>query len=317
MQYYKLSLRLRGKLTQIPDSQKLFGALVYRYADQFGDEKASLLTEKIQRMKFVLTLSNLMPANNLPVPLNWLIEKNQENKGRSDKEFYKKIKKRAYIQRDKLKDILMEPSRCPFVYPYIETRIKQQVHVSLESLKFDLQGLDPTLYSVNEHIVREISNENEEMGKITQTSSISDYDAYIGVDGEDEIEFVQFLYDLCRQKTILPLGPRMSQGLNLYEMNHLEKISLSSSEGYYLNLGMLIPDQIDYTNSYCKLFTSERRPYDLVDWKKDSYVISFIDCGSLIRTENPIHAGRCLSLENRSGIIFGNAFLFPIGGEIK
>ena len=50
MQYYKLSLRLRGKLTQIPDSQKLFGALVYRYADQFGDEKASLLTEKIQRM---------------------------------------------------------------------------------------------------------------------------------------------------------------------------------------------------------------------------------------------------------------------------
>ena len=41
MRNYKVILKLTGPITQVPDSQKLFGALMYMFAEKYGDERAA------------------------------------------------------------------------------------------------------------------------------------------------------------------------------------------------------------------------------------------------------------------------------------
>ena len=45
MRDYKIGLELTGAMTQVPDSQKLFGALVYLFAERYGDGSAAKLTK--------------------------------------------------------------------------------------------------------------------------------------------------------------------------------------------------------------------------------------------------------------------------------
>lgn len=307
MQYYKLSLRVQGKITQIPDSQKLFGALIYAYKDDWGDEEATILTDKIFQKELFFALSSLLPQGTLPLPGNWLIEKNQSQKGMLDKAFYKEIKKRTYIPSDQIQLILRQPNMAKMIYPYVTVESKQQVHASLESLLYDLPGLEPTLYSVNETLVNYVLNEKQECTRVV------DYDVYIEVEeSEAGKAWIKWIQSQCQNRTILPLGPRMSQGLNLYQLCDLQAITLPESKGYYLNLGMFVPHQIDYSHSYCKLFTSQRRPYHVSGgWQDQSKIMTYIDLGSLICTQNKREAGRSLKIEENR-ILFGNAFLYPV-----
>ena len=85
----------------------------------------------------------------------------------------------------------------------------------------------------------------------------------------------------------------------------------------YLNMGMLLPDRIDYDRSTLRLFTSERRPYNMsAGWEKsdDRMVISFIEAGSIIYPKIDIfHTGRSVASPfDARVIVFGNAFLYPL-----
>lgn len=48
MRDYKIGLELTGAMTQVPDSQKLFGALVYLFAERYGDGSAAKLTKAVK-----------------------------------------------------------------------------------------------------------------------------------------------------------------------------------------------------------------------------------------------------------------------------
>ena len=60
-----------------------------------------------------------------------------------------------------------------------------------------------------------------------------------------------------REQQPLILGKRASQGLNKYYVNEiqcLEEKLADSDTGMYLNLGMLLPDQIDYKKILSEAF---------------------------------------------------------------
>ena len=85
----------------------------------------------------------------------------------------------------------------------------------------------------------------------------------------------------------------------------------------YLNLGMLLPDKIDFNKSYLKIFTSERRPFHMPGgWEKDvcGQVVSFIQQGSIIYPlGDPGSACKCIqSVFDENAILFGNAFMLPM-----
>ena len=93
----------------MPDSQKIFGALVYMFSDEYGTEKANKFVKDILDKKIFLALSNLLPNDYLPTPVDYLVDKlhNTDNNEKLDiKKVRKDIKKRHYLQKDNLNKIL-------------------------------------------------------------------------------------------------------------------------------------------------------------------------------------------------------------------
>lgn len=99
-------------------------------------------------------------------------------------------------------------------------------------------------------------------------------------------DFLGMTEDAAADQKMIILGKRASQGLNLFQfMEITEQKSSGSEAAFYLNTGMLLPDSIDFKASSIKLFTSQRRPFEMTGgWRKDApkYYISFIEQGSII-----------------------------------
>ena len=133
---------------------------------------------------------------------------------------------------------------------------------------------------------------------------------------ESVVSVKEVIEKFIQSEESIILGKRASQGLNKYKIISIEEIEIQESD-YYLNLGMLLPEKIDFRKSTLRLFTSERRPFTMPGgWKKDSkYFISFIDSGSIIALKDKMEqAGKCVRspFNQERDIIFGNAFLYPV-----
>jgi CRISPR type III-A-associated RAMP protein Csm4 len=316
MKNYRIILKSSGAITQLPDSQKIFGALVSLFAEAHGNDKAAELVKAVINKKMHLALSNVLPLNYFPMPLDYIVDLLAvEFLDSSDlKKQREEVKKRAYIRLEDLKNVLRHPEKVVNIDTYIKQNDGQQLRASIESAAYGIQGLETRLYTVPFLKLMEIKNIN---GREVD-DPVSEFCFYLQM---DETEFgkdiLEMLNEFIQTKISLILGKRASQGLNKYRVTTIESVELSKEEAY-LNLGMLLPNQIDYKLSTLKLFTSERRPFSMPGgWnqKCSKYFISFIADGSVILLKNGVEqAGKCVpSPFNRSrDIVFGNAFLYPI-----
>lgn len=325
MKNYKIILRSSGAVTQLPDSQKIFGALVTELSRMQGGEAATELVRNVYNREVHLALSNLFPLGFLPVPQDYIMEKlaergsEEEKPGENLKELRAQIKERAYIREEQLSLILKEPGTCCTIYPFIRESSGQQLRASLERDGWGIEDLEKKLFTVPVTILREISGEGE--GE-SSGQTVSEFCFYLQADSDRTVEpVVSTAEQMERTGRPLILGKRASQGLNKYYVNEiqcLEEKLADSDTGMYLNLGMLLPDQIDYKKSCLKLFTSERKPFSMPGgWNQiyPRWFISFISCGSVVALRNGIeHAGRCVwsKFGEDKNLVFGNAFLYPI-----
>lgn len=94
---YKIGMELSGRLTQLPDSQKLFGALMYLYSDLNSAEQATSLVLDIKKGNIFCALSDLLPVGYLPMPQSYLLDRAealaQGEAADKGKAVYKAIKK--------------------------------------------------------------------------------------------------------------------------------------------------------------------------------------------------------------------------------
>ena len=318
MKNYEIKLEVTGAMTQVPDSQKLFGALVYLFAETYGDEKATALTKSILNKKTHLALSNVMPEGYLPVPQDYLIDKLSENSNEELdlKKVRSAIKMRSYIKSDKLQSVLDNPEKCENIYPYVKQQNLQQLRASIDSLRYDLPELDTRLYSVPTVDLCEVSQDNDDKG---QNRAVKTFCFYLQADDRAFcFDFVNMLQSAAEENPELILGKRASQGLNRFRIKGVTERKLPTLDSdNYLNTGMLLPDHIDFQASSMRLFTSERRPFEMMGgWSEDSpkYYISYLAQGSIIAApEGAEKAGKSIqSPFNSRSIVFGNAFLYPI-----
>lgn len=337
METYMISLTSTGGLTQIPDSQKLFGALVYLFSDQYGKERANRFVKDVLDKKIYLALSNIMPEKYFPMPVEYLVDKlhDIDNEKRIDLSKYKSclrdgkldlklgrsyIKQRNYIQYPGLKGLLEDPLKADATYPYVKIVEKQQQRASIESTQLGIAGLDSNLYSIPYLIPLEFDGE-ESQGRV-----ITKFSFFLQAD-EDALN--SGIYELVKGavdegQTII-LGKRASQGLNVFQFTGLEKCDIDkNAENMFLNMGMLLPGNINYKGSTLKLFTSERRPFEMTGGWDSTFqrqYISFIEAGSVISILGDC-IGASKSIESpfdSKSIVFGNAFLYPMPtvGEVK
>jgi Uncharacterized protein predicted to be involved in DNA repair (RAMP superfamily) len=329
MKTYKVTLRSTGFLTKIPDSQQLFGALIYRY-NEVDQENASLLVEKIWRKEAHLALSNVLPSGYLPTPHDYLEEITMDKEDGVDKKtIHKAIKKRSYIlvndlvrilsgdtSSDELRKALSNNSSSGILKHYVKLVDRQQLRASIDSMRYDIFSLDSRLYSVP-YVIPLTERDNP----------VTEYNFYLQIQEEDIFSrLIETLECDITNRRKLILGKRASQGLNTFQLEGMELVSLpySQQQTRFLNTGMLLPDQIDYNYSKLKLFISERRPYEIAGgWPGNfnSKFISFIEEGSIIFfVDGLCKASKSIKPDiNDKRIVFGNAFLYPVavGGRKK
>lgn len=316
MKNYKIVLKSTGAITQLPDSQKLFGALITAFAEANGNDKAAELVKAVIDKKMHLALSNVNPLDYFPMPQDYVVDMLAKTvtDGENLKEKRAAVKERAYVKLEDLKRVIENPGKGGEIYPYIRQIDGQQLRASMESVKYGIQGLETKLYTVPTlKLAERKCTEDKETAR-----PVSQFCFYLQMD-ESELgtAILGLIEELLQSGTSLILGKRASQGLNKYHVTAVEGIELSN-EVCYLNLGMLLPGKIDFGNSILKLFTSERRPFTMQGgWNQErgKYFISFVAAGSVIALTDGIEqAGKCIpSPFNKSrDIVFGNAFLYPI-----
>lgn len=310
---YKVRLRSTGAITQLPDSQKIFGALITKLAERNID-KVSKMVKSLREGEFHFALSNVMPSDYFPMPHDYIVNILAANvaDGENLKKLRSNIKKRVYVTKEGLEEALNSPKDCEKIYPYIKQSDVQQLRSSIDSVFYDIQGLETKLYTVPAIKLVKVLDANKSV-------PVTDFCFYLqGDDTELMASVRKLLDDLKNEEESLKLGMRASQGLNKYKVVKIKYEKMPKDEESFLNLGMLLPNEIDYCRSTLKLFTSERRPYGTqAIWNNDSkYFISFINVGSIIALPDGDvkKAGKSIlspNNENRD-VIFGNAFLYPI-----
>lgn len=307
---HRVDVRLTGRITQIPDSQKVFGALVHLYAEYTSSDQATALVTAIKESSKGFMLSNLLPKGYFPVPHNYIFDKLSGKDKELDKKYYKTLKKCLFAPVEQIELMISNPEKLPNSYIVVEQT--QQIHAAIDSKRYNIPALAPNLYSVPEIVVREDS------------MLVRDFSFYIAMEKCKEYDsLLNTLVEAANDSRLLILGPRSSQGMNTFELIEIQEEDYESSSGtkLYLNLGMLLPRDINFSKSSLKLFTSERRPFSSqVGWDKTSMngqFISFIESGSVVCVEQGLlqTAGTCVTAPNRPNeIVFGRAFLQPLMG---
>ncbi len=318
METYLISLTSTGTLTQLPDSQKLFGALVYLFSDEYGKDKADKFVQDVRNKTLYLSLSNVLPEGYIPTPVDYLVDKLHDiykNKELDFKKARSHIKQRNYISYSSLLDILKHPLNAEKTDQYVKITQRQQMRASIESARWDIAGLDSNLYSVPYLVPLEFNKEHPQGRVMTR------FQFYLKADENALDSGICALIEkaVSSNRTIM-LGKRASQGLNVFQFTEIEKCRIdSNSKNLFLNMGMLLPDQINYKESTLKLFTSERRPFEMTGGWDSGFqrqYISFIEEGSVISSSEPTKAGKSIqSPFDTDNIVFGNAFLYPMPAE--
>lgn len=317
---YKIQLKATGALTQLPDSQKIFGAIVYMYAEEYGSDQASSLTKDIREKKLRLRLSSVMPDGYCPTPQTALVDKLSKC-AENDTALKKKcteIKERSYIPISQVSRVFKEPEDCLSLYPYIKLSSTQQLRASIESSTYDMPALESNLYSVPTVAVMEITK-NQKDGE--RGAPVETYCFYLQMDeSEHSVKLLRLLQNAANKNKAVVLGKRSSQGLNTFVLQSIIQadISCAADKHLYLNMGMLLPDVIDFSASSLHLFTSERRPFVMRggwDTSRAKHFISYIAEGSVIAApQGQENAGKSIvsPFQPERDIVFGNAFLFPL-----
>lgn len=326
MRVYRIELAAQGALTQMPDSQKIFGALIYLFSEIYGESEATELTRAVLDKKTHLALSNLMPTGYLPVPQDCLMDRlmqtekegNGERKEEGLKIKRKAVKERSYLQEAELKKIWKAPHKCETVFPYVRLQNQQMLRASIESIRYGIPELESKLYSVPTVVLQEVSkNEGEEERK----RPIKNFCFYLQVENDPNGDrVVDMLKAAAQGKRMIILGKRASQSLNIFEFVGVAEERLPGlATDTFLNMGMLLPDEINFSASSLNLFTSERRPFQMAGgWNKNfpKQYISFIAEGSIIALSSGMgiaRTGKSIpSPFSPRDIVFGNAFLYPL-----
>lgn len=321
MKDYQVELLSEGTITQIPDSQKVFGALVYLFAEKYGSEEATRLTKAILNKEIYFTLSSVMPYGYLPTPQDYLIEKlTQDNRTNTDiiktKIQYSFIKERSFITYDSLKQAISAPFCNADIYPYIRADVHQQLRASIDSVRYNIPELDSQLFSIPTTVLTEIKQSAN--GEISSVP-VNRFCFNIQIDESKLGEYFFEMFDKAvKDKRSIILGQRASQGMNLFQINNIVRNErMVQEKGIFLNMGMLLPDNIDFEDSTLKLFTSERRPFEMQGgWDKnfEKQFISFIAEGSMIAVSSIKNAGKSIEspFNKARDIVFGNAYMYPL-----
>ena len=279
---YKVQLSSLGRIIQLPDSQKIYGAILH-YLNDKGDLSG---IEKILDSK--LYISNVFPMEVLPNIYIW----GEEYTSSIDDKMYE-------FSNNDYKDY------------------KSKKYITLGSKKIEVEETFRDMNNTEEIVKGSggvfsqniINYKKEEDGK---KEIINDFEFYFRCDSQDLSNTIS---TIIKEMKVLKLGKRSTRGMNLYEVIEIERLDIQDSSECYLNLGMLGMNNlefIDMEKSKLKIYTSKRKGY--VEWKKE-LIVQYIGEGSVIcLKDNDINNLKSnIQIDGEEGRrVYTGGFLLPL-----
>jgi hypothetical protein len=316
MSVYLITLVSKGEITQLPDSQKMFGGLIALLYEAGHSEQAISEYVKTVKNDNSVALSNLIPAGYLPTPKTYLVDNIEQGSHTNAKRDYLAIKRRDFVNKQDL-DQLLSGKGNPSTDEYVRVLSDTQIRVGIEESKRDIPGLFNNPFSISKVSI------------LKHSASCGEYEEVIKfnvfIRAKDDDLLIAALKDAKKSDYLFTLGNRSSQGYNLFVMTDLDERTdiVFGDNSAYLNLGMLLPGDINLTHpeSALDFFTSERRPFSMPGAWNDHQItgkfVSFVTQGSIVIANNYKSAGKSIEAPYQvngrtSDIVFGNAFLYPL-----
>ena len=279
---YKVQLSSLGRIIQLPDSQKIYGAILH-YLNDKGDLR---VIEKILDSK--LYISNVFPMEVLPNIYIW----GEEYTSSIDDKMYE-------FSNNDYKDY------------------KSKKYITLGSKKIEVEETFRDMNNTEEIVKGSggvfsqniINYKKEEDGK---KEIINDFEFYFRCDSQDLSNTIS---TIIKEMKVLKLGKRSTRGMNLYEVIEIERLDIQDSSECYLNLGMLGMNNlefIDMEKSKLKIYTSKRKGY--VEWKKE-LIVQYIGEGSVIclKDNNIKNLKSNIQIDGEEGRrLYTGGFLLPL-----
>ncbi|BBM36941.1 hypothetical protein [Pseudoleptotrichia goodfellowii] len=298
MKKYLINLKVASDITSFPDSQKIFGWLIYQIKKYESEENITKLVNNIYEKKIKCMISNVLPKGFIPMPKEYVIDKF----GDKSKEIYEKIKKIDFIKKEDMKKILNNEVELKNFKDYLRQKQSYIQKFRLENQFHNLAGLENKAYTVP--IVKIINESTEEI--------VTDFIIMIKTDSDMIIKWLENIKNAQENEgndEEVYLGPKGSQGYNRFIRGKVEIKEEKNSEkaNFYLNVGMLLPNSINYKKSYIDLHISDRKAFEITEEAKK--VIGFINVGSVIYSEGEnFNIGK--SIQNKYNILYKNAIVF-------
>lgn len=279
---YKVQLSSLGRIIQLPDSQKIYGAILH-YLNDKGDLSG---IEKILDSK--LYISNVFPMEVLPNIYIW----GEEYTSSIDDKMYEFSNKDYKDYKSK---------------KYITLGSKK---IEVEETFRDMNNTEEIVKGSGGVFSQNIINyKKEEDGK---KEIINDFEFYFRCDSQDLSNTIS---TIIKEMKVLKLGKRSTRGMNLYEVIEIERLDIQDSSECYLNLGMLGMNNlefIDMEKSKLKIYTSKRKGY--VEWKKE-LIVQYIGEGSVIclKDNNINNLKSNIQIDGEEGRrLYTGGFLLPL-----
>jgi hypothetical protein len=279
---YKVQLSSLGRIIQLPDSQKIYGAILH----YLNDKSDLSVIEKILDSK--LYISNVFPMEVLPNIYIW----GEEYTSSIDDKMYEFSNKDYKDYKSK---------------KYITLGSKK---IEVEETFRDMNNTEEIVKGSGGVFSQNIINyKKEEDGK---KEIINDFEFYFRCDSQDLSNTIS---TIIKEMKVLKLGKRSTRGMNLYEVIEIERLDIQDSSECYLNLGMLGMNNlefIDMEKSKLKIYTSKRKGY--VKWKKE-LIVQYIGEGSVIclKDNNINNLKSNIQIDGEEGRrLYTGGFLLPL-----
>lgn len=301
---YKFKLKKEGKMTIIPDSQRIFGFLTNTIKGYYDYSKISEYILDILNKKQKCMVSSLMPDGYYPFPIEYITDKYD-----IEKSTYKILKSINFIRKEELLNLLknnMKLSKTSMEkIDFLEIKHEFIQKFRIESQTRNLPGLPNVSYSLD--IITLVCREKEQ----------EDFSFFVKVEENSLLKEAigKMEKDIASGENITYLGGKASSGLNTFKVYGIKKIddnARMSKSKTYINLGMLLPEfnKIDTENSFINIHVSDRKPYDIEN--NIEKAICFIRPGSIISKNNEAKDEFELvkSIHNKYNLLYKNAIIF-------
>lgn len=304
MALYSVKFEIISPLTDIPNSQTVFGTICTFYAMHYGSEELEKILKQMENETFPFIVSSMFYEDMLPTPQNFEI-RNIQVANKEDTKRLKKIKKIKYFSKKVFKMYKKNPLQFNSA---IYDLIKKQDIIIVNGCLADKTEISKFDYAIIDEMRTRVKVKTDIDDSLYYNNVLNYFPKGTNLEFHIEIESNELatkLEELFRKMNYVSFGGNKSIGYNMFNFKSMEKEEdLKLNEPCMLLSLSIGDDTIDYDNSYYQLINVNNKFTNSKEAVNRKNVISFRE-GSIIKTSKKV-IGKVIKESNNDETTYQN-----------